>query len=48
MYYQSPGQDEDEFSSGAYWCMKTQESFGPDGQPAGKIDCCAARACYIS
>jgi hypothetical protein len=48
MYYQPPGQDEDEFSSGIYWCTKTQENFGPDGRPVGKIDCCARRSCYIS
>jgi hypothetical protein len=48
MYYQAPGQAEDEFDSGAYWCARTQENFGPDGQPAGKIECCAGRSCYVS
>jgi hypothetical protein len=47
MFYQSPGQDEDEFSSGVFWCGKTQENFGPDGQPASKADCGAGRACYV-
>jgi len=48
MYYQSPGQEEeDEFSSGIYWCSKTQEAFGPDGQPVAKSRCCAGRACYV-
>ena len=45
MYYQ--GQVEDEFASGVYWCSKTQENFGPDGEPAGKSDCCAGRSCYV-
>jgi hypothetical protein len=45
MYYQ--GGQEDECASGVYWCAKTQEGFGPDGQPAGKMECCAGRACYV-
>ena len=47
MYYQSAGEEEDEFSSGIYWCGKTQEGFGPDGQPASKTECCNGRSCYI-
>jgi hypothetical protein len=45
MYYH--GQVEDQFASGVYWCSKTQENFGPDGEPAGKTDCCAGRSCYV-
>ena len=45
MYYH--GQQEDEYASGIYWCSKTQENFGPDGQPVGKTDCCAGRSCYV-
>lgn len=48
MYYQSPGQPDDEFSSGIYWCVRTQENAGPDGQPCGKCECGPARACYQS
>jgi hypothetical protein len=48
MYHSSPGQEDDQFSSGIYWCAKTQDAFGPDGQPAGKSECCAGRSCYIS
>ena len=33
MYYEGHGQEDDEFSSGVFWCGKTQENFGPDGQP---------------
>ena len=47
MYYENPGREEDEFSSGAYWCLKTNEAFGPDGQPAEKKDCCAERSCFV-
>ena len=47
MFYQSPGQAEDEFSSGIYWCGKTSENFGPDRQPVGKTECCAGRSCYV-
>jgi hypothetical protein len=47
MYYHSHGQEEDEFASGIHWCAKTQEAFGPDGEPTGKTDCCAGRACYV-
>ena len=47
MYYQSLDQEEDQFSSGIYWCNQTQENFGPDGQPCGKMECCAGRECYL-
>jgi len=50
MFYEGPGQDpggDDPFSSGAYWCAKTQEAFGPDGEPAEKGDCQCGRPCYV-
>ena len=47
MYY-AYGEAEDECSSGCYWCGKTQESFGPDGEPAGKAECCNGRQCYVN
>jgi hypothetical protein len=47
MYYQDYGTPDDEFSSGIYWCGKTQENFGPDGQSCGKTECCAERPCYV-
>jgi hypothetical protein len=46
MYHEAPGHQEDEFSSGLYWCTKTHENFGPDGEPVGKSRCCATRACF--
>ena len=47
MHYHALGQEDDEFASGIHWCGKTQEAFGPDGQSAGKTDCCAGRSCYV-
>jgi len=47
MYYQSPGKPADEFTNGVYWCIRTQEAFGPDGGAAGESECCAGRSCYI-
>ena len=46
MYYQA--RDDDEFSSGIYWCSRTQEPFGPDGEPCGKKQCCTSRTCYVT
>jgi hypothetical protein len=46
MYYQ--GIEDDEYSSGAYWCARTQEPLGPDNEIAGKNDCCSGRPCYLS
>ena len=47
MYYQGHEQEDDEFSSGVFWCCKTQENFGPDGQPVSKTECCSGRSCYM-
>ena len=47
-YYQPAGAPEDEFSSGIYWCVKTQECIGPDGQGCSKCECGPERACYQS
>ena len=46
MYYQAP--DDDAFASGIYWCGKTQENSGPDGQSCSKCECGPERACYQS
>lgn len=48
MYYQPMGQEEDAFSGGAYWCSKSQESFGPDGNAADRQECLPGRGCYLS
>jgi hypothetical protein len=46
MYYQGTKPEEDQFSSGLYWCMQTHETFGPDSQPVGKHECRAGRTCF--
>jgi hypothetical protein len=46
MFHQALGQEEDQFSSGLYWCVRTSESFGPDGQPVGKAECGRDRRCF--
>ena len=46
MYHRPAGQEDDAFSSGLYWCTRTHENFGPDGQPVGKSECGADRACF--
>ena len=46
MFYQ--GDESDEFASGAYWCLRTNEPFGPDGETCGKKQCCANRTCYVT
>lgn len=44
MFYQ--GDEEDACSSGVYWCARTQEVLGPDGDEVSRIDCCGNRPCY--
>jgi hypothetical protein len=46
MYYQALGQQEDDFSSGLYWCNRTHETFGPDGETVSKDQCCPGRPCF--
>lgn len=46
MYYE--GAADDEFASGIYWCNRTSESFGPDGEPCDKKQCCANRTCFVT
>jgi hypothetical protein len=46
MSYQ--GQPDDEYASGIYWCVRTQENTGPDGQSCSKCECGSERACYQS
>lgn len=47
MYYEGGTQQADEFASGVFWCTKTHEGFGPDGQPVGKAHCCTGRPCFV-
>lgn len=45
MYYEAA--EEDEYASGVYWCTKTHENFGPDGEAVSKKRCCEGRTCYL-
>lgn len=48
MFYETPSEEaDDEFAGDAYWCSKTQEAFGPDGEPAEKSECQCGRSCYV-
>ena len=48
MYYSDPIEDEDNQSEDSiFWCLKTHEGFGPDGEPALKTECCAGRSCHV-
>jgi hypothetical protein len=46
MFYQPLGHEDDQFSSGIYWCTRTHEGFGPDGEPAAREQCCQGRSCF--
>jgi len=46
MYYEAPSGGGDGFSSGMYWCARTNETFGPDGQPVERQECKAGRSCF--
>jgi hypothetical protein len=47
MFYESPGAEDSDFASGVFWCSKTQEAFGPDGDSADKGECKPGRSCYL-
>lgn len=47
MYYNDSGQEEEQSSNSIFWCTKTHEAFGPDGEPASKTDCCTERTCHV-
>ena len=47
MFYEQPGEESDDmYASGVFWCAKTQEAFGPDGEAAEKGECQCGRSCY--
>ena len=47
MFYQPYGAPDDPFSSGVYWCGKTLENYGPDGEPCSREQCCGQRTCFL-
>ena len=46
MYHQADGHAEDLYTSDAFWCTKTLENFGPDGEAADSLECGPGRKCY--
>lgn len=46
MFYQNAVADEDRFRNSTFWCLKTQEIFGPDGRLAGRQECSGDRPCF--
>ena len=42
----TPGMIDDSSSTRIFFCVKTQESLGPDGEPVSPTDCAATRSCY--
>jgi hypothetical protein len=49
MFHQALGEyDQQDSGSGQYWCGKSHEPFGMDGEPVEKSSCCPGRSCYQS
>lgn len=46
MFYQNAIGDEDRLKNSNFWCLKTQEVFGPDGQVVNRKECSPDRPCY--
>lgn len=46
MFYQNAIGDEDRFKNSVFWCLRTQEVFGPDGKLAGRKECSSERPCF--
>jgi hypothetical protein len=42
----TPGLVDDSSDTRIFWCVKTQESLGPDAEPVSPGDCTPDRACY--
>ena len=40
------GQEDPELKSTPFWCNKTQDAFGPDGDSACPEDCTTKRSCF--
>ena len=48
MFHGAPDEEIDESEAGMFWCEKTRETFGPDGECVGKSDCGSDRSCYLT
>lgn len=43
-----PGLVDDSSDTRIFFCAKSQESLGPDGEPVGPGDCTPGRGCYCA
>lgn len=41
-----PGMVDDTSSTRVFFCLRTQDVLGPDGEPVDPVACCAGRGCY--
>jgi hypothetical protein len=46
MFYNTGRSDEDRYKNSIFWCLRTQEIFGPDGDLVGRTECSSGRSCY--
>jgi hypothetical protein len=46
MYYGEQSREDGLCGGGVFWCSRTQEGFGPDGQPVERAECCETRPCF--
>lgn len=44
----APGLVDDSSSTRIFFCTRTQDSLGPDAEPASPGDCVPTRGCYCS
>ena len=42
----TPGMVDDSSDTRVFFCVKTQEALGPDGEPVSPTECTGSRACY--
>jgi hypothetical protein len=44
--YAGPPPGVAEFTTSAFWCLRTMSAIGPDGDPASDTDCVRGRQCF--
>jgi hypothetical protein len=47
MFYNAALDDEDRFRNSIFWCLRTQEVFGPDGRRVHRTECSPGRSCFM-
>ncbi|MHC4947770.1 MAG: hypothetical protein ACYTG1_05855 [Planctomycetota bacterium] len=43
----TPGYVDDSSDTRVFFCIRTQDALGPDGEPASPSDCQASRGCFL-